>query len=155
MKEKKGLGARIRWDIAAMLTTGVLAILVSSPASASLISCKLTYDLEGWSAFYNTSSGTGHVTCSNGQTMTVEIKTHGGGVSFGTSRIVDGRGRFSGVTAVDDLIGTYAEVNTHAGGGGSVEARAMMKGDVSLSLSGKGQGVNVGFAFGGFTIRRQ
>ena len=52
-----------------------------------------------------------------------------------------------------DLYGTYVEATAHAGAGGSTDARTMAKGQVNLSLAGTGQGVNLGIAFGGFTIR--
>jgi hypothetical protein len=67
--------------------------------------------------------------------------------------VIDGKGKFSSVPDIADLYGTYVEVTVHAGAGGSTDARAMAKGEVSLSLAGTGQGVNLGVAFGGFTIQ--
>ena len=140
-------------------STGIFAaafaalILAAPPASAEMTKCRLTYDLEGWSVIYKYSSGTGRISCSNGQTADVKIVTHGGGVSFGTQRVIAGSGSFSSVHDISDLYGGYAEVVAHAGAGGSADARAMMRRSVNLSLAGTGQGINLGFAFGSFSIR--
>ena len=83
----------------------------------------------------------------------VSIVTHGGGVTFGTHKVIDGKGIFSAVRDISDLYGGYAEASAHAGAGAAVDARAMMKGNVNLSLSGTGQGINVGLAFGRFGIK--
>lgn len=115
--------------------------------------CRLHYDLDGWSLVYRYASGTGEIRCENGQTSSVRLTAHGGGATLGTQKVIDGRGVFSGVADIGDLYGTYAEVGAHAGGGGSVDARAMMKGNVNLSLSGTGQGISLGFAVGGFSIQ--
>ena len=139
---------RITGRIAAICTL----LLATPAASADMIKCELTYDLKGWSVFYKHAKGAGHITCSNGQEADVRIVTHGGGISFGTHEVIDGRGSFSAVRDINELYGGYAEATAHAGAGSSVDARAMMKGNVNLSLSGTGQGVNVGFAFGRFSI---
>ena len=104
--------------------------------------------------FYKTGSGSGTVTCDNGQSMPVRIETKGGGLSFGKTRINDGRGEFSGVHSIDDVLGTYVTAEAHAGAGKSSKAQAMTKGDVSLALAGKGEGWNIGVAFGKFVISR-
>ena len=77
----------------------------------------------------------------------MRIVTHGGGVSFGTHEVIEGKGAFSAVRDIDELYGGYAEASAHAGAGAAADARAMLKRNVNLSLSGTGQGVNVGFAF--------
>ncbi|HEY4555922.1 MAG TPA: hypothetical protein VIG68_05745 [Lysobacter sp.] len=118
------------------------------------LDCTMTFELSGWSVFYKTSSGTGTVSCSNGQRMKVRIESKGGGVSFGKSRIADGRGEFSGLRHIDDVLGTYATAEAHAGAARSAKAQVMTKGDVSLALAGKGEGWDVGVAFGKFTISR-
>lgn len=112
----------------------------------------MSFNLSSWSVFYKTGKGMGKITCDNGQTASVGIKTHGGGVSFGTSKILDGRGVFSKVNSMEELYGSYATSEAHAGVSGSAEAKAMTKGDISLALSGTGKGFNLGFAFGKFKI---
>jgi hypothetical protein len=137
--------------IALSLTT---CVLFAVPAvSAERTKCRISYDLKGWSVLYKTSKGTGRITCTNGQSANVSLSAHGGGITFGTFEVIDGKGTFSSVRDIADLYGTYVEATAHAGAGGSTDARAMAKGDVSLSLAGTGQGVSLGIAFGGFTIR--
>ena len=135
-----------------ILAASVAILTTGATASASMIDCKLTYDLKGWSVFYKHAKGTGHIACSNGQESDVRIVTHGGGITFGSHEVIDGRGSFSAVRDINELYGGYAEAAAHAGAGSSADARAMMKGNVNLSLSGTGQGVNLGFAFGRFSI---
>ena len=123
-------------------------------ADAGQVECKMTFSLKGWSAFYKTASGTGTITCSNGQSLAVEIETKGGGITFGKSEIKDGVGKFSAVSKIDDLLGSYAAAEAHAGAVKSSSARAMTKGEVSLALSGTGEGVDLGIDFGKFTISK-
>lgn len=127
-------------------------LLAAMPAMAGGIDCKLTFDLSGWSVFYKTSSGTGVVTCDNGQRLAVKISTKGGGISFGKSKIENGTGEFSGVDDIRDVLGTYATAEAHAGAVKSSKAQVMTKGEVSLALAGTGKGWDVGFAFGKFVL---
>src|SRR5690606_30447666 len=106
------------------------------------------------SLFYKTGSGTGTVSCSNGQRMAVKIRSKGGGVTVGNTRIENGRGEFSGVTRIEDVLGTYVTAEAHAGAGKSAKAQVMTKGEVSLALAGKGDGWDLGVAFGKFVISR-
>ena len=117
--------------------------------------CTMTFSLKGWSAFYKTAKGEGKITCENGQSAEVTIKAKGGGLTFGKSEIVDGTGRFSESRGIDDLLGSYAQSEAHAGAGKSADAQALTKGEVSLTLAGTGHGVDIGFAFGKFTITRK
>src|SRR5262245_51898902 len=136
--------------------------LVASAASAQadddakkgLTECKMKFNLKGWSAFYKTSKGDGTITCSNGQSLKVKIKATGGGITFGKSEIVDGTGKFSGARNIQELLGSYVQSEAHAGAGKSTDAQALTKGEVSLALTGTGRGVDVGFAFGKFTISK-
>jgi len=96
--------------------------------------------------------GTGHITCTNGQTASVVIRARGGGVTFGSSEVSAGTGAFSSVRDIADLFGNYVEVGAHAGAGASADAHAMMKSNVNLSIAGTGVGINLGFAFGQFRI---
>ena len=134
-------------------TTGVLALLLAAtPAIARDVSCRLDFDMAGWSAFYKTASGTGRVSCDNGQSMAVSISAKGGGLTVGKSEIRGGRGEFSGVRSINEVLGTYVSAEAHAGVVKSSKAQVMTKGEVSLALAGTGEGVDLGVAFGGFTI---
>lgn len=131
-----------------------LALLVAAaPAAAGDVSCRLDFDMSGWSAFYKTASGTGRVRCDNGQSMAVRIEARGGGLTIGKSEIRGGRGEFSGVDSIRDVLGTYAAAEAHAGVVRSSKAQVMTKGEVSLALAGTGDGVDLGVAFGAFTLQ--
>ena len=73
----------------------------------------------------------------------------------GKGEIRDGVGKFSDVADISQIFGTYAEANASAGAGNSAGARAMTKGEVSLALTGKGTGVELGISFGKFIITRR
>lgn len=133
------------------LCATVVVLALTLPAQAGTI-CRMTFTLSGWSAFYKTSSGTGHIKCENGQRARVKVSTRGGGLTFGRSKISEGTGRFTEVASISELYGSYGQGEAHAGAGKSTEASVVTKGEVSLALTGKGTGVNVGVAFGKFTI---
>lgn len=141
-------------------TFALVALLAGAPLlyagnahAANEIKCRMTFQLHGWSAFYKTAKGTGDITCSNGQHMRVHLRSKGGGLTFGKSNI-DGVGKFSGVFHVDEILGTYAVGEAHAGAVNSARGTVMTKGSVSLALSGTGKGWNLGVDFGKFTISR-
>lgn len=123
--------------------------------AAGNIDCELHYSLSGWSVFYKTASGTGTITCDNGARIPVKISVKGGGLTVGKSKIVDGKGRFSGAYSTNDLIGSYASVEAHAGADKSSSAQVVTKGDVSLALAGTGKGWDLGVAGSRFTIERR
>ena len=130
----------------------IAAMLVAAPAQARDFDCTLRFDLAGWSLFYKTASGTGTVSCNNGQRMAVKITSKGGGLSIGKSRIEDGTGAFAGLHDIRDALGTYVTAEAHAGAVKSSKAQVMTKGEVSLALAGTGKGWDVGIAFGKFVL---
>ena len=139
---------------------GVLAscaLLAHVPAAlpaAAEVKCEMTFSMKGWSAFYKTASGTGTVKCSNGQSSEVKLRAKGGGLTVGKSSIEDGHGEFSAVQNIDEIFGSYAAAEAHAGAVKSAKAQVLTKGEVSLALSGKGRGWDLGVAFGKLTISR-
>ena len=137
------------------LSVLALTALCGGTAQAAAVDCKLKFTMSGWSAFYKRADGTGTVTCNNGQSMNVKLSARGGGLSAGKSTIRNGVGEFSAVQTIDDVLGSYASAEAHAGAVKSSKAQAMTKGEVSLALSGTGEGWDLGIAFGKFTIKRQ
>lgn len=136
-----------------VLVTGIL--VSSAPATAaSNVSCSMKFSMKGWSAFYKTYSGTGTVSCSNGQSAHVKLEARGGGLTVGKSEIENGKGEFSGVKGIEEVFGSYVEAEAHAGAVKSSKASVMTKGEVSLALSGTGRGWDIGIAFGKLTISR-
>lgn len=126
---------------------------VAAPAHAGGgIDCRLQFQLSGWSAFYKRAEGSGTIRCYNGQTMHVHIRAEGGGLTFGKTEIDDGEGRFTGVDDIHEVLGHYASAEAHAGAQVSADSQILTKGNVSLALSGKGRGWNLGIAFGAFIL---
>ncbi|KRE82931.1 hypothetical protein ASG75_15435 [Rhodanobacter sp. Soil772] len=140
----------IKWAGVVGLACG--SLLLGTPARAGDISCKMSFQLSGWSVFYKTASGSGTVRCSNGQSLHVKLRAKGGGLTFGKTKITDGVGKFTGISNVRDVLGHYANAEAHAGAEKSAAAQVLTKGNVSLALSGKGEGWNLGVAFGAFII---
>lgn len=143
-----------------ILVLGALALVAASAVyttraqAANQIDCKMRFDLTGWAAIYKHAEGHGTITCSNGRSFQVNIVTVGGGLTAGKYKVSDGTGTFSSVYDTDELFGSYAQGEANAGVVKSSMAQALTKGNVSLALAGKGQGVNLGVSFGKFTITR-
>lgn len=130
---------------------------VSAPkaeAADSQLDCEMRFSLTGWSLIFKHSEGTGTVTCENGQSMKVNISAKGGGLTVGKFNVDDGKGTFSDVYKMSDILGTYAQGEAQAAAGKSAMAQVLTKGTVSLALAGKGDGVSLGISFGGFTISK-
>ena len=138
-----------------LVACAMLACLPTAATAGGDVSCKLSFQMSGWSAFYKESSGSGTIKCSNGQSMAVTLRARGGGLTFGKSTIDDGRGEFSGVSSINELIGTYVSAEAHAGAVKSAKAQVLTKGEVSLALSGTGSGWDVGVAVGNFIIAKR
>lgn len=126
--------------------------LVNRPAKTG---CQMEFTLKGWSAFYKVAKGSGTITCDNGQKAAVKIGAKGGGLTAGKSQVRDGHGKFSEVADINELFGTYVAAAASAGAVKSAEAQAMTKGSVSLALTGRGTGVELGVSLGKFTITRK
>lgn len=121
-------------------------------AEAAETKCKMHFSLRGWSAIYQTATGSATITCDNGQSATAVIDTKGGGLTVGKST-VKGTGTFSGVSDISELFGAYAKAEAHAGVVKSAGAQVLTKGEVSLALAGTGKGIDLGISFGRFSIR--
>jgi len=130
-------------------------VFFAGSAHAADVTCKLRFSLSGWSAFYKRADGSGTVTCSNGQSMQVKLHARGGGLSVGKSTIRSGVGEFSGVQTINDILGSYASAEAHAGAVKSAQGQVVTKGEISLALSGTGDGWDLGIAFGKFTIKKK
>ena len=131
--------------------------VVSAPnveAADANLDCSMRFSLTGWSAIFKHAEGTGVVTCENGQSMRVKIEAKGAGLTVGKAHIDDGKGEFTDVHKMSDILGTYAQGEATAAAGKSATAQVLTKGTVSLALAGTGEGVNLGISFGGFTISK-
>jgi hypothetical protein len=137
------------------LFIAVVALFAAGVANAGDTKCTMTFEMSGWSAFYKQANGTGNIHCSNGQSMKVKLRARGGGLTVGKSKIEQGKGEFSSISGgISELLGSYVAAEAHAGAVESVQANVMTKGEVSLSLAGKGKGWDLGIAFGKLTISK-
>jgi hypothetical protein len=133
-----------------------LGALGATPASAAgKTDCEMRFSLTGWAAIYKHAEGRGKITCTNGRSFDVSIVAVGGGLTAGKYKIEDGIGKFSDVYDTSELFGSYAQGEANAGVVKSASAQVLTKGNVSLALSGTGEGINLGISFGKFTIRRE
>jgi hypothetical protein len=117
------------------------------------LKCTMTFQLQSWSIFYQSAIGSGLIHCSDGQSLRVKLSAKGGGLTAGKSE-ESGKGEFSAVDRIDDLLGAYAQAQAHAGAINSVQAQVLTKGVVSLALSGKGHGWSLGVDVGELKIER-
>jgi hypothetical protein len=111
--------------------------------------------LAGWSAGYSTATCSGTITCDNGQSARVSLRAKGGGLTAGKSKIINGSGTFSEIGDINELFGSDASAEAHAGMVGSSAAQVVTKGAVSLAFSGTGKGVDLGVTFGEFVIAKR
>jgi hypothetical protein len=135
------------WALGLLLGMSLPAAAAKGPQE-----CTLRYTLTGWSVLYSTASGTGKVTCKDGRSLTVKIRARGAGLSFGRLRTIEGRGRFTGVYRIRDVLGGYMAVDAHAGVHRAGSAHAMTNGPVRLRMVGKGRGWDLGFAISKVTL---
>jgi hypothetical protein len=129
-----------------------LLALAPQAHAAGDLDCKLRYELSGWSLIYKHTTGTGTVTCKDGQSMRVRVSAKAVGLTAGKWKIENGTGRFSDVQNIKDVLGSYAQASANAGAVKSGEAQVLTKGTVSLALAGAGEGVNLGVDIGAFKI---
>lgn len=120
-------------------------------ATPSMTSCTMTYKLSGWSFVYKQYDGVGHISCSNGQRAQVGLSTKSIGFTIGKSEI-EGTGRFSDVININEIYGHYVALEGHAGVTKSVDGQVLTSGEISLVLSGKGRGVDIGVTLGALTV---
>ena len=130
-----------------------LFLLLSISAKSEAQTCSIKYSLKGWSVFYETYKGSGFVRCSNGQSARVSLTLHGGGLTLGIIDIENAKGKFTGVKSIQDIYGTHFSIGVHAGFARSAEARALFRKYIAGGGAGVGGGYNLGFSFGGLTIK--
>ena len=139
----------------AAATLLALAASHAAPATAAgKFDCEMRFNLTGWAAIYKHAEGNGVITCNNGESMNINIVARGGGLTAGKYQVEDGKGKFSDVSNLTELLGSYAQGEANAGLVKSGTAQVLTKGTVSLALAGKGEGVDLGISFGKFTISR-
>jgi hypothetical protein len=141
------------WGAVSLMT--LAACLWAPGAYAGSTKCLLTFDLHEWSAIYESATGSGKITCDNGQSARVSIRSKGGGLSVGKFSIKDGRGSFTDVSSIDEVFGKYVATERDAGAKKSADAWVMTKDKVSLALAGTGKGWELGFSVDEFIITKE
>ena len=141
------------WGAVSLVT--LTACLWAPVAHAGPTKCLLTFDLKEWAAFYESATGTGKITCDNGQSASATIRSKGGGLSLGKFNIADGRGSFTDVSSIDEVFGKYLATERDAGASKAADAWVMTKDKVSLALAGTGKGWELGFSVDEFIIEKQ
>ena len=131
------------------------ACLWVSAAHAKSTKCTLKFDLQEWAAIYESAKGSGKITCDNGQSARVSIRSKGGGLSVGKFKISDGRGSFTDVSSINELFGKYVAADSNAGARKAADAWVMTKDKVKLGLAGTGEGWELGFSVDEFVIAKQ
>src|SRR5258708_8472572 len=123
--------------IAFCTVVALVLILAAAPAASaqSLTTCRMNYALKGWSLAIKSAQGEGTITCDNGQQANVKITAKGAGLSAGKYEIRDGHGKFSQVSDISELFGSYAAASASAGVEKEAGGLAMTKGNVSLAIA--------------------
>lgn len=145
---------RTMTSLAAATLLAVAAFHTAPASAAAKTDCEMRFNLTGWAAIYKHAEGSGVITCENGETMNVNIVAVGGGLTAGKYKVEDGKAKFSDVSSLTELLGSYAQGEANAGlvKGGS--AQVLTKGTVSMALAGAGEGVDLGISFGKLTLSR-
>ena len=138
----------------AVLVTLSIIVYPATQAIGAELSCRLHFEMKGWSAIYKSATGTGTVACNNGATMHVHLQSKGLGLTAGKSSIDEGKGAISGAREINDVLGSYVAADASAGAVKSGAAVVLTKGEVSIALSGTGRGWDVGVSISDFTISR-
>ncbi|WP_240922611.1 hypothetical protein [Oleiagrimonas sp. C23AA] len=138
-----------------MLGATSMGVPHAAHAADAPLKCQMRFSLTGWAAIYKHAEGSGVVTCDNGASMPVKITVKGGGLTAGKWHVDNGKGKFSHIYKISDVLGSYAQAGAHAGVVKSGDAQVLTKGTVSLALAGTGQGVDLGIDVGAFTISRK
>jgi hypothetical protein len=152
----KRKGATMRKSIGFLAVALMIAVPLVAQAKDNdkgMAECTMTFNLKGWSVFFEEATGTGVVTCNNGQKADVRLRVQGGGLSFGKYDVINGKGTFSDVTSIKEIYGGYVAGTAEAGAVKSASASVYTKGTVSLALAGTGRGVEIGFDFGKLEIK--
>ncbi|MBP3983412.1 hypothetical protein J5837_03160 [Pseudoxanthomonas helianthi] len=142
--------SKSRYVLAALVGSLGLA-LGSATAAEKDLECKLDYTLDGWSLVYEEATGSGTVHCGK-ESLPVSIKARAIGATVGKWKVDKGRGRFTDVHAIDEVLGKYVKAEADVGVVKSGSAQLLTKGTVSLALAGTGEGVTIGVDVGQFEL---
>jgi hypothetical protein len=115
------------------------------------VACTMTYKMSGFSLALKIYDGQGNISCNNGQHAQVDLSSRSIGFTIGKSEI-EGTGVFSDVKNLNEIYGSFLALEGHAGATKSVDGQVLTRGEISLYLSGKGRGIDIGVTLGELTI---
>lgn len=140
--------------ILAMLSLVGICLAWAGPAAAepAMTTCTMTYKMSGFSLVYKQYDGIGNISCRNGQRAQVVLASKSIGFTIGKSEI-EGTGVFSDVRNLNEIYGSFVALEGHAGATKSVDGQVLTRGEISLVLSGKGRGIDIGVTLGALTIK--
>jgi hypothetical protein len=139
--------------ILAMLSLVGIGLAWAGPAAAEpMTSCTMTYKMSGFSLVYKQYDGIGNISCRNGQRAQVTLASKSIGFTIGKSEI-EGTGVFSDVRNLNEIYGSFAAFEGHMGATKSVDGQLLTRGEISLVLTGKGRGIDIGVTLGALTIK--
>lgn len=133
------------------LVAAVLGLTSVKASAEPMTSCTMTYKLSGWSLVYKQYDGIGNISCSNGQRAQVALASKSIGFTIGKSEI-EGTAAFSEVKNLNEIYGSFVALEGHAGATKSVDGQVLTRGEISLYLSGKGRGIDIGVTLGALKI---
>jgi len=137
-----------------ILSLTLLSLFLIPFSSAQAEKCTLSYTMTGWAAFFKSYKGEGTVSCPSGLSAKVNISYTGGGITFGSYEITEGKGTLFNIKSADDIYSSAFAIDGDAGFGKAIEGRWTARGSRSLVVSGKGRGYNVGWSMGNFKISK-
>jgi len=138
--------------VAALLATGAQA---EDEYAKADVNCTMEFNLGGWSLAFKKMDGKGEVTCSNGQTATVELEARGVGFTIGKSEITGGEATFSAVKDISEIFGSYASADASGSATKGKGGQVMTKGEISMAMGGDSRGMDIGVSIGAFTIKQK
>ena len=140
--------------VAALLAVVALAQFPTQANAddAADLGCSLQFSLSTWSTLHKHSEGSGVITCENGGLLRVRIVATGAGLAGGKSPVDGGRGVFTDVHSIGEILGAYTRPTE--GARVKVSERVLSKGAVSLALAGRGDDAGLGVGIGEFILTR-
>lgn len=132
----------------------VLSVSLPARTAERGVACTLKFSSTQWSALYEQAEGAGTITCDDGTKMDVDITAKGLGLTAGKWKINHATGKFTHVSRLREVLGTYASLSANVGLVKAGTVQALTNGKVSLVIAGSGDGFDAGLTISQFKIER-
>lgn len=140
--------------VAILALAAALSVSIPARTAEREVACTLKFSATQWSALYEQAEGAGTITCDDGTKMDVDIIAKGLGLTAGKWKISHATGKFTRVSGLREVLGTYAALSANVGLVKAGTVQALTNGKVSLVLAGSGDGFDVGLTISQFKIER-